>query len=173
MTSPCLTTALVSPDPAMHRQLQEALESGFMTEAIWSISDYPELPALERLKEAPSGCILFLDFSDPVRARRIAAELDRAYPTVSVVAIYTGGTKDEIIALMQLGVREVIGHPISSPKVTAAFVRASKKLKPEDSAGGNVYAFLPAQPGAGATTIAISTASAVARIPRQRTVLLD
>jgi Flp pilus assembly CpaE family ATPase len=173
MTSPCLTTALVSPDPAVHRQLQEALESGFMVEAIWSISEYPELPALERLKEAPSGCVLFLDFSDPARARRIAAELDRAYPTVSVVAIYTAGTKDEIIGLMQLGIREVIDAPLSSPQVTAAFVRASKKLKTEDSASGNVYAFLPAQPGAGATTVAISTACAVARISKQRTLLLD
>jgi len=78
MPSESVTTAIISPDPAIHRHLQEALSSGSVTEAIWSLPDYPELPALERLTETQSGCVLFLDFVDVLRARRIAAELDRA-----------------------------------------------------------------------------------------------
>ena len=173
MLTHLITTAIVSPDPAVHRHLQEALESSALTEAIWSLSHYPELPALERLREAPAGCIVFLDFSDPFSARPIAAELDRAYPFVSVVAVLHGGTKEDVIALMRLGVREVIGYPISSSEVAVAFVRASKKLNPAESAGGNIYAFLPARAGSGATTIAISTAASVARMWNQPTLLLD
>lgn len=157
----------------MHRQLETALGQGSMTEAVWTVSDYPELPELERLKEAQHGCVLFLDFSDPIRARRIATELDRAYPLVSMVAVHNSATKDDLIELMQLGVREVVGLPISPSEVAVAFVRAAKKLKTTDSAGGNIYAFLPAKAGAGATTIALSTAAAVARLSKQRTLLLD
>lgn len=144
-----------------------------MTEAVWSLSDYPELSALERLRELPSGCILFLDFSDPLRARRIAVELERAYPLVSVVAVLNGGTKDDVIALTRLGIREFIGNPISSSEVTVAFVRASRQLKPAEAVGGNICAFLPARAGSGATTVAINTAAAVARISKQQTLLLD
>jgi Flp pilus assembly CpaE family ATPase len=166
-------TAIVTPDLTMQRQLQEALDCGSMTESVWSLSDYPELSDLERLKTAQSGCILFLDFVDTVRARRIAAEIDRAYPTVSVVALYDGASTDELIALMQLGVREVIGNPISSSSVAVAFGRASKKLKPAEAPGGDIIAFLPAQPGSGSTTVATSTAAAVARMSGRTALLLD
>jgi pilus assembly protein CpaE len=153
--------------------MQEALESGSITEAVWSLSDYPDFPALERLKEASSGCVLFLDFSNAARAQRIAVELDRAYPFVSVVAVLNGGTKDDVVALMRLGIREIIGNPISSSEVRVAFVRASKRLRPANAAGGDIYAFLPARVGAGATTVAISTAAAVARLSKQATLLMD
>jgi len=173
MQKDSLTAVIVSPDRAVHRELETALGQSSMAEAVWVVSDYPEFSALERLKGAQPGCVLFLDFSDPTRARRIAAELDRAYPFVSVVAIHNSPTKDEVMALMQLGVREVLSTPISHSEVVVAFIRATKKLKPAVSAGGNIYAFLPAKPGAGATTVAISTAAAVARISKQRTLLLD
>lgn len=168
-----LIAVVVSPDKATHRQLESALGQGSLTEAVWSVSDYPELPALERLKEAQPGCVLFLDFSDPARARRIATELDRAYPFVSVIAIQDSQTKDDVLELMQMGVREVIGRAMSPSDVAVAFIRAAKKLRPVDSAGGDIYAFLPAKAGAGATTIAVSAAAEVARISRVNTLLLD
>jgi pilus assembly protein CpaE len=164
---------VVSPDRAIHHQLETALGHGSMTDSIRAVLEYPELPELERLKDAQPGCVLFLDFSDPIRARRIATELDRSYPFVSVVAIHNNATKDDVIELMQLGVREVIGLPIASSEVAVAFVRAAKKLKSADNAIGNIYAFLPAKAGAGATTVALSTAAAVARLSKQRTLLLD
>ena len=173
MAKGALVAVVVSPDRALHRQLEAALGQGSMTETVLSVADYPELPALERLKEIQPGCVLFLDFSDPIRARRIATELDRAYPFVSVVAIHDSQTRDEVIELMQMGVREVIGHPISATEVAVAFARAARKLTSAESAGGDIYAFLPAKAGAGATTVALSTAAAVARISKQRTLLLD
>src|ERR1035438_1396610 len=151
MATNSLIAVIVSPDRAIHGALETALRQGFIAGAVWVVSDYPELASLERLKEAQPGCVLFLDFSDPIRARRIAIELDRAYPFVSVVAIHNSQTKDDVIALMQLGVREIICSPICHSEVYLAFNRAAKKLKSADSAGGNIYAFLPARPGAGAT----------------------
>ena len=173
MRNDSILVLIVSPDRGVLSQLESALEQGSMTETVWAVADYPDLPELERLKDAQPGCVLFLDFSDPIRARRIATELDRAYPLVSVVAIHKNPTKEEVIELMQLGVREVIGLPIAASEVAVAFVRAAKKLKPADSAGGNIYAFLPGKAGAGATTVALSTAAAIARLSKQRTLLLD
>lgn len=164
---------VISPDRAIQAQLESALAKGSIVEAVWVVPGYPELPTLERLKEAQPGCVLFLDFSDSMRARRIATELDRAYPFVSVVAVHNSDTKDELLQLMQLGVREVMKTPASDSEIAVAFLRAAKKLKPAEAGGGHIYAFLPAKPGAGATTVAISTAAAVARISQQDTLLLD
>lgn len=173
MPKDLIVAVVISPDRNTQRELENALGRGALAEAVWAVSDYPELPELERLREAQPGCVLFLDFTDPIRARRIATELDRAYPSVSMVAIHNNPTKDDVIELMQLGVREVIGLPISHSEVAVAFVRAAKKLKSADGAGGSIYAFLPAKAGAGATTIALNTAAAVARLSKQRTLLLD
>src|ERR1700737_3912552 len=97
MHNDSIVAVAVSPDRAIHRQLETALGQGSMGESVLAVSDYPELSELERLKEAQRGCVLFLDFSDPIRARRIATELDRAYPLVSTVAIQNSPTKDEVI----------------------------------------------------------------------------
>lgn len=164
---------VVSPDRAIQGQLEAALGKGSIAESVWLVSGYPELSNLERLNDAQSGCVLFLDFSDPIRARRIATELDRAYPFVSVIAIHNSETRDDLLGLMQLGVREVMKAPVTDSEVAVAFLRAAKKPKPVEAGGGHIYAFLPAKPGAGATTIAISTAAAVARISNQDTLLLD
>jgi pilus assembly protein CpaE len=164
---------VVSPNRSIQAEIESALGQGSLAQAIWVVSDYPELSALERLREADPGCVLFLDFSDPVRARTIATELDRSYPLVSVVAIQPGENKGDLISLMQLGIREVISSPISKSEAAVVFLRAAGKLKPSEAGDGHIYAFLPAKPGAGATTVAISTAFAVARISKQRTLLLD
>ncbi len=153
--------------------MESALKRGSVADAVWVVSRYPELSELERLKEMQPGCVLFLDFSEPIRARRIASELDRAYPFVSIVAIHESDSKEDLVALMQLGIREVVGAPVSDSQLVGAFLRAAKKFRVAENGGGEIYAFVPAKPGAGATTVAISTAAAVARISNQMTLLLD
>jgi pilus assembly protein CpaE len=164
---------IVSQDRRLHSDLESALNSVFLADTVWHVSDYPESSQLERLRETPAGCVLFLDFSEPARARKVAAEVDRAYPDVSVVAIQNGHTKDDLIALMQLGIREVIGDPISPPAAIAAYTRALRKLTGADIGSRNSFAFVPGKPGAGATTIATNVAWALARLSRERTLLLD
>jgi len=77
---------------------------------------------------------------------------------------------------MQLGIREVVLLPISGPDVIRAVTRASAKLQSKTDApvsGGNIYAFMPAKPGAGATTMATHVAAAAARLANQRMLLAD
>ncbi len=77
---------------------------------------------------------------------------------------------------MQLGIREVLTLPVIASDVVRAFANAARKLKTPLSTkeeGGNLYAFLPAKPGVGATTLAVHAAAAAARLANQRTLLLD
>jgi len=164
---------IISADRKVHDQVETALAAGSLAESVWTVADYPDLPDLERLKQIPSGCVLFLDFDDPMRARRVAAELDRSYPQVSVVAVRSGHTKDDLIQLMQLGIREVVSDPAHPGEVSGAYMRALRKIGTSRSTTGHIYAFLPAKPGAGATTIAIQTAWTAARLLGGRTLMLD
>jgi pilus assembly protein CpaE len=163
---------VISPDRSVHRQVEDALSQGGYADTVLAVSEYPDSMNLARLKEYQTGCVLFLDFADPVGARRIAEELDRAYPFVSVIAVHSNPTREDVMSLMQLGVRELIGKPIAESDLAVAFVRARRKFA-ADPTSGEIYAFLPAKPGAGATTIALSTAASIAGLGSERTLMLD
>src|SRR3982750_553036 len=125
---------IISPNRGLHDELEAALRSAAVVDTVWVAANYPELAELERLKEVPNGCVLFLDFSDPARARRIAAHIDRFHARTAMVAIHSGPSKDDLIALMQLGIREVISDPIVPADVAFAFARALRKLNGSDPA---------------------------------------
>jgi pilus assembly protein CpaE len=119
--------------------------------------------------------VIFLDFSDPRRATAVAAELDRCYPMVATVALHAARQPQDLLELMQLGIREVIKTPVERSAVAPAFARAIRKLStasPDDDCG-SLYAFLPAKPGVGATTLAANASAAAARMGNQRVLLLD
>ncbi|MCC6391178.1 MAG: hypothetical protein IT167_11295 [Bryobacterales bacterium] len=161
----------------MANDLQHALEGAAGLEAVWMVYDYPDAHGLSRLREAKPGCVIFLDLADPSQAMRVAAEIDTNYPWAEQIAIDAGNGREELLGLMRLGVREVITHPFGPAEVEAALMRARRKLKGGPAASGNgageVYAFTPAKPGAGASTLAASTAAAVARLSQKRTLLAD
>jgi pilus assembly protein CpaE len=166
-------SVIISPDPGLHRKLETALSEAALADKVWSVPDYPEPPELQHLREAPAGTVLFLDFSDPLRARRVAVELDQNYPDVNVVAVHNGESRDELRSLMKLGIRETVGDPITAAAVATAIAGVKQRLRQADSIAANLYAFLPSKPGVGCTTVAIQTAWAVARLTQRRTLLLD
>lgn len=176
MASQSLILAVISPDRAVREAIAEALEQCPDIETLWTLSEYPSPTQLAEVRNATGGCIMFLDFEDPIRAKAIAAELDTAYPMAATVAVHRAKNPKDVIELMQLGIREVIPLPVLGTDVVRAFAQVSRKLRPPkrtDDAGGHLYAFLPAKPGVGATTLAVHCTAAVARLSGQRTLLLD
>lgn len=74
------------------------------------------------------------------------------------------------------GLRHVIGLPPTALEVLSVFAKLypeHNSLRDQPDGGGRVFAFLPAKPGAGATTLAVHTAAAVARLSGERTLLID
>jgi pilus assembly protein CpaE len=170
------TVAVISPQQHIREQLASALEQNPHLEGLWTLADYPCPAQLARIREARSGCVVFLDFSDAIRAGRVALELDQSYPMAATIAIQAAASPQNLIELIQFGIRDVISVPTSDREVDEAFQRASRKLgrEPEpEKQCGDIYAFLPARPGSGATTIAAHSAAAAARLSSERTLLID
>ncbi len=153
-----------------------ALEEHPQVEALWTLGEYPAPGDLARINDAPNGCVVYLDFADTLRARAIAAELDRKYPKAGTIAVHANERGTDLRDLMQLGIRELITGPFDRVEIQRAFERASRKLKAatvqeEDKA--SIFAFLPARPGSGATTIALHSAAAAARSGTCHMLLID
>jgi pilus assembly protein CpaE len=177
MPSAQFIVAVISPQRKIHEEIAAALTGIPEIEALWTLVEYPDPTALSEIRKATGGCVVFLDFADPIRAKAVAAALDSSYPMATAVALHTARQPHDLIELMQLGIREVLTLPIVVNDVIGAFMRVTRKLKlpngTEDDGGGHLYAFLPSKPGVGATTLAAHSAAAAARLTNQRTLLLD
>ena len=81
--------AVISPERRIQEEIASALEGYPYAEALWALSDYPDARQMAAIKDT-QGCVVLLDFSDPFRAKAIAAELDRNYPMAVAVALLPG-----------------------------------------------------------------------------------
>jgi len=105
------TAALFSPNQSVRDSIGLALEGQEDIRHIGSLPDYPRAEQLEEIRAVEGACVVFLDFSEEVRASEIAEDLDRAFSGVRVVAVVGGDSRVDMLKLMQLGVREVLTAP--------------------------------------------------------------
>lgn len=134
----------------------------------WDL-DYDDIP---RLRNLPSDqkCIVILDFADP-HAMVVARALD-GRPQIATVAVGGGASREELLELMQVGIRDVLPN-FTYRDVLHAANRAAAALACAGELRADVFAFVPAKPGCGASTLATQATSVAARLAQEPTLLLD
>ncbi len=93
-----------------------------------------------------------------------------------VITLRTHNDVDVLRHLMHLGIREHLISPIQDFQLSEAVGSAARRLKANPVSGprpGDLYTFLPAKPGVGTSTIAMSTSCALAEDLGLKTLLLD
>ncbi|MFN7935732.1 MAG: hypothetical protein U0R19_20555 [Bryobacteraceae bacterium] len=178
MHSDTFLVAVISPNRETHESLATALEEDRQLESFWTLADYPDPHQIQELLACRAGCVVFLDFTDSFRATQVAAQLTAHPNKAAVIGIQPAGAdSSQLLELMRLGVQDALPCPIAPREVQRAFQRAKRKLTPQQSEPTppetNLYAFLPAKPGSGATTIAAHSAAAASRLSDGHTLLID
>jgi pilus assembly protein CpaE len=161
--------ATVSSDPDFHKDVRASLDGHLRFEAAWDLSF--EDAARLRGVGSEEKCILILDFSDAPLALPVARSVD-GRPQISSIAVKGGGTREELLQLMQVGVRDVLAN-FTSREMRQAAARASAKLACAQDILGDLFAFMPAKPGCGATTVATYATAIAAQMGPEPTLLLD
>jgi len=171
-----MVVAVISPNQEAQDVIVRALERAGSIETVWSLFAYPDPGNLKDLPQDQNGCVMFLDFSEQTPATVIAAEAKALYPAIRVVGM-VGASNDPVdrTILARLGVRDVVGLPPLPHEVIQILAKhsAGGDLLPSEASDGKIFAFLPAKPGAGATTLAVHTAAAAARLSGEPTLLID
>lgn len=145
-----------------------AVESGILMLAR-ATDQYPAEGELTRLCSLSGPDVLFLDLEDPAEAYRCLCGLRGNYPDVPVVGI--GGTTSQQKNLGLLG----IGHFVPFPADYEIFNRAladairSKHQEPLK----NLFTLLPGKSGSGASTLALTTATALAAELESKVLCID
>jgi pilus assembly protein CpaE len=172
-----MRTILVVPDPALNRDLVAALAAFPELKVVRQVAAYAAPNDLLRIIRAHQPDFVFISAEDFPRFQVLAAAIDARMPGLPVVALTHVADQLEVIPkLMHLGVRQLLISPVTHEKLGETIDAITRQLAlnpPPVARLGDLYAFLPAKPGVGASTIAVSTSCALADELHVGTLLLD
>ena len=161
--------ATVSPDPDFHKDVRASLDGHLRFESAWDLN-YEDANRL-RAVVPEQQCIVVVDFADLLHAMPVARAADgRAH--IVVIAVKGGGSREELLQLMQAGVREVLPE-FTDREIRQAAARAASTLASAGETLADLYAFMPAKPGCGGTTVATYATAQAAQRTDEPTLLLD
>jgi len=164
-----LILAIVSSKESFLREVFEVLDSRVKRDATWSLN-YDEAPRLRSVGPTEQ-CLLIIDFSDERRAMAVT-QMVSGRPQVATIALNAGNSREELLELMQAGVRDVLPQ-FTELGILESVSRAVAQLTKMEEVLGDLYAFVPAKPGCGATTVATHATAALARKAQDPALLLD
>jgi Flp pilus assembly CpaE family ATPase len=120
--------------------------------------------------------IVFIDLSDPDRAQKAGLVCHTKGTATHLVGIASDTTREGLLAAVRSGMRDVLSCPLSLGDVHRCLGQAFTMVE-EKQAGAQhrqqVFSFLPAKVGSGASTVALHTACTMARFGSARVALMD
>ncbi len=172
-----MRTIVVVPDPELNHELVTALAELPEIEVVRQVAPYPEPDDLLRIIRARRPDFIFIATEDFTRFQALAAIVDDRMPGLPIIGVAHQANPIELIPkLMHLGVRELLTSPVTREKLGESIASIARQLAKHPAPLvrlGDLYAFLPAKPGVGASTITVSTSCALADELHVRTLLLD
>jgi pilus assembly protein CpaE len=120
---------------------------------------------------APQPAILVFDLRDQHQFPAALAQLKRQHPTTGVLLILAKLDPVLMLEAMRAGVNECLTYPVAPSELQAAVKRLSRSQ--QSTARGEIFAFIGAKGGVGATTAAVNVATALAKASPDSTLLID
>lgn len=154
---------LVSADPQLAHVVREA---GLQC----LIVSREALPTLA-LAGAQQPAVLAVDLRDELHFPPALAVLKQNHATTAILLIVSKLEPTLMLEAMRAGVNECVLHPVAPAELEAAVKRLVKHHVPAEA--GEVFAFVGAKGGVGATTIAVNVATALAKASPGSTLLID
>jgi pilus assembly protein CpaE len=171
-----LRTAIVSCDELLVARLTEALGEIKGVAVVRTLNQLPNMVDLVRFLRAAAPQAIFLGFDSVPESLEVAQRIQTQSPGTQIVAVNQTCDKKLLLETMRGGIREFLTPPFELQVVMETLRQVSDRLEREPLSldqSDCVYAFLPAKPGVGATTLAVNTSLALARQPDTNVLLID
>jgi pilus assembly protein CpaE len=161
------TTLTVSLAGSRDRQVEELLQTAGLRVTTIKIE---ELATLAQ-PSAPQPSLVMIDMREGAALPPSVAMLRRLHPATGVVILAAALEPTLMLDAMRAGVTEFVTLPLTAPELQAAIRRVTTPAVV--SVNGEVFAFLGAKGGVGATTVAVNVATALAQLEAGPTLLID
>ncbi len=177
-TTTNLPALLICPDAVLARAFRAAAAATPDLSVVAEIDDYPGPDALEELVRSQRFGAVFLDVgSSREKALTLLGVLGERTPEVSATGLGRTNDPEAILQCLRLGAAEFLASPFPPSDVRQAVKRMlgrrGGEQRVESVRRGKVHVFAPVKGGAGATTLACSTAFQLARLGAGKVLLAD
>lgn len=163
------TTLLISSSPARCESMNRlAVECRKLTIARQT-TGYPAIQWLGSACRQFEPELVLLDMDDVASALGCLREVQSRCPRTPVIGVGAPPAQQE--SFRAAGISRFVAYPIQSEELEPAIAASIRALDPAPRQ--NLICFLPAKAGSGASTLALSTATAFAATPGQRVLCLE
>lgn len=170
---------VICPDQGLARGLQEALQGvSFHTvgRIVRVLDHYPDSDELTHLVRAVAPDLLFVSLESPPSAIAVVKYLEKEAEGVQTIAFHREANSTVLLEAMRAGLREFLSHPFDREQLEESLVRVAAQLEkrpPSYASTQEVFSFLPAKAGVGASTVAVNLCAQIAAAPGMLTLLAD
>jgi pilus assembly protein CpaE len=171
-----LRSAIIASNNGLADVLASRLGEIGGTEVVRRLDHYPNATELPRMLRGIAPHLVFLSVENIPVAREVAAGIESFAPGTQIAAIHSVVDPQLLLEVMRAGIREFVAAPFDGQNLLEILKRAAEALSNKPSSmdtSDQLYAFLPAKSGVGATTIAANVSAALARRPDQNVLLMD
>lgn len=171
-----LRAIIICPDPNLSSRLQRAVTTLGEVTLCRSIAQYPDAVDLVRALRAHAPDVIFLSFENPERATQIVRFLENEAKGVQTIAVDRAADAKILRIIMRSGLREVVTDPFDRASLLEALQGVQSLLgstPAEHIATDQIFSFVPAKAGVGASTLALNISAALSRRPDTRVLLTD
>jgi pilus assembly protein CpaE len=176
VTTKMLRAVLICPDDQLSQELAVAVPNVIDLGIVRALTAYPSPEELLRLIRVRKVDLLLLCVDDFAQSEMLAKSIDDLMPGFPIVTVSSREGVEVLHKLMHLGIREHLTSPIQESTLANAVEAVKERLKIHPVSApslADLYTFLPAKPGVGTSTIAVSISCALAEDLGVKTLLLD
>lgn len=166
----------VISDEDLNRELAAAFRQFADVTVVRTFTAVPSAEDLLRTVRIRKPDCLFISADDLLSHQAIFSATDDLMPNAQIVAVGRQADAELMQKLMRLGIREYLSQPVTSTRLAEVLDSVRRNLAKHPlsiSQNADLYTFLPAKPGVGTSTIALSTSCALAHELGARTLLVD
>lgn len=171
-----LRAALICPDDPLNREITALCSKISDLEIVRVLTTYPSPEELLLTIRVRKIDLLLLCVDDFAHSEMLARCIDDLMCGFPVITVSSHDGEEVLHKLMHLGIRSHLTSPLQETTLVAAVADAERRLKTHPVSSrtpGDLYTFLPAKAGVGASTLVLSTSCALADDLGVKTLLLD
>jgi pilus assembly protein CpaE len=167
---------VISPDQNLAEELSRVLSQLGGVTIVRNLEYYPQAEELGRVVRACAPDVAFISSASMNDVAEQVKQLDRLAPGIQFVALSRDCDPQVLLDAMRVGIREFVSAPINTQSVYEAVSRVKDLIDrnpPRIQTTSDIYSFMPAKAGVGASTLALNVAVAMSRTPDSNVMLSD
>ncbi|MBL8830722.1 MAG: AAA family ATPase [Planctomycetaceae bacterium] len=179
MSNPQPHVLIVGAEPKFLQELESAMGAlAAPRPVVHQVDDYRRAVEAARTRHPELALVqMGVDWQE---LKTLAREMQAAAPGTAIVGVYRQGAVDSeigesaaLIESIRAGVQDFIRRPVSSKDLEQLFERIATRPSAQSPSLGKIVAFVSNKGGVGKSTLAINTATGLAKRHPDRVLLID